>query len=133
MAQPTPGSFLSVLQDGDTQLFFCFWTSFLNGYIKTYIYSHVADIKLPAESKDLELSKYLLRGGSMRNIMPQFAPILGRNCLHVGLNRAHLSSLGVSRYHQSVSRKLSTASQLAALSASVSMFLLGPILGFLPE
>lgn len=47
---PEPGSFLSVLQDGDTQLFFCFWTSFLNGYIKTYIYSHVADVKLPVST-----------------------------------------------------------------------------------
>jgi hypothetical protein len=93
---PIEGSLMAMLQGGNFQLFACFWTSLLNGYIKTYIYSHVADVRLPPGSN-------------------------------------HSDASAVSRYHQVVSRRLSTASQLAALSASVSMFILGPITSFLPH
>lgn len=93
---PAPGSFMSLVQSRDMQLFMCFVTSLVNGYIKTFIYSHVGDIQLPP-------------GG------PQSDDDY------------------VARKQQFFSRRLSTASQLAALSASVSMFILGPIGGFFPQ
>lgn len=93
---PLPGSFMSVLQSGNMQLFACFVTSLLNGYIKTFIYSHVADVRLPPGSN-------------------------------------HSDDGFAARFQQLVSRRLSTASQLAALSASVTMFILGPIGNFFPQ
>lgn len=93
---PVPGTVMSMLQSGNMQLLMCFMTSLLNGYIKTFIYSHVGDVRLPS----------------------------GRN---------HSDDDFAARYQQLVSRRLSTASQLAALTASVTMFILGPISGFFPR
>ena len=41
--------------------------------------------------------------------------------------------LEAARFQQIVSRRLSTAAQLAALTASATMFVLGPGVGFFPH
>ena len=95
---PVPGSLMSLVQSSNLQLFMCFLTSLMNGYIKTFIYSHVGDVRSPS-----------------------------------GSDYSDTDSDIAAKYQQLVSRRLSTASQLAALSASVSMFILGPGLGFFPQ
>ena len=92
-ASPTPGSLRATLQGGSAQLAACFCASFLNGYIKTFIFTHVSEIRAPAGQQQLEAA----------------------------------------RFQQIVSRRLSTAAQLAALTASATMFVLGPGVGFFPH
>ena len=92
-APPTPGSLRATLQGGSAQLTACFCASFLNGYIKTFIFTHVSEIRAPAGQQQVEAA----------------------------------------RFQQIVSRRLSTAAQLAALMASATMFVLGPGIGFFPH
>ncbi len=91
-APPVAGSLRATLQGGSAQLAACFCASFLNGYIKTFIFTHVSEIRAPAGQQ-----------------------------------------LEAARFQQIVSRRLSTAAQLAALTASATMFVLGPGVGFFPH
>ena len=56
-APPVAGSLRATLQGGSAQLAACFCASFLNGYIKTFIFTHVSEIRAPA-GQQLEAARF---------------------------------------------------------------------------
>jgi hypothetical protein len=111
-------------------LLLCAVLSFLNGFIKTWIFKNCDAVPyVPddgAGGASLAESKPMLRGGE-EELNPSAARIDDSDGGGGGGGNG-----GWAAHVQRVSRNAGIASQLAALSAASTMFICGPLLGFFP-
>eukprot|EP01052_Picozoa_sp_SAG31_P014452 SAG31_NODE_898_length_11146_cov_25.421472_2_plen_123_part_00 len=99
-------------------VFLCGLVSFLNGYVKTWVFAHADSVPCPppSVSSNFTESKPILGGGNDGQQYGDLRP--------GSIKVAHI---------ERVSRQAALASQMAALSAASTMFICGPVLGLLPS